>query len=171
MSFDPVFSPESRAIILGTWPSPKSWEQGFYYGHPQNRFWPLMARLTEREVPKTIPQKKELILESGLALWDVLESCTIQGAADSSIRNPVPTDLAGLLQKTHIEKVYCNGAKAKQLYDRFLLPKTKIEAVRLPSTSPANAAFSPQRLYEEWNAALGPILKSMNEQKAGVSNE
>lgn len=171
MSFDPVFSAESHAIILGTWPSPKSWQQGFYYGHPQNRFWPLMARLTGRKLPETIGEKKELILESGLALWDVLESCTIQGAADSSIRDPVPTDLAALVRKTPIEAVFCNGAKAKQLYDRFLLPQTGIEAVKLPSTSPANAAFSPQRLYEEWNAALGPLLRKLNEQKAGVSNE
>ena len=163
MSFDPVWCPQSRAIILGTWPSPKSWQQGFYYGHPRNRFWPLMAQLAGCPVPETIPQKKALILENGLALWDVLESCTIQGAADSTIRNPVPTDLAGLVKKTRIERVFCNGAKAKELYDRFLFPETGIPAVRLPSTSPANAACSAQQLCREWGAALAPVLEKGNE--------
>ncbi len=158
MSFDPVFSQESRAIILGSWPSPKSWQQGFYYGHPQNRFWPLLARLTEHPVPSTIEEKKELILNSGFALWDVLESCTIEGASDASIRNPVPVDLGAVLQKTQIKAVFCNGAKSYELYKKFLLPVSGIEAVRLPSTSPANASFSAERLYQEWKKALGPVL-------------
>lgn len=159
MSFDPVFSPESRAIILGSWPSPKSWQQGFYYGHPQNRFWPLMARLTNKECPETIEEKKTLILNSRLALWDVLEDCTIEGASDASIRNPVPVDLASVLKKTKIQAVFCNGAKSHELYKKFLFPLSGIEAVRLPSTSPANAAFSPERLYQEWSKALAPFLR------------
>lgn len=160
MSFDPVWSQESRAIILGTWPSPKSWEQGFFYGHPRNRFWPLLAELTKSPVPKSISEKKELILQNQLALWDVLESCTIQGAADSTIRNPVPTALAELLPKTGIKAVFCNGSKAFELYQKFLYAQTGLPAVRLPSTSPANAAFSLDRLKQEWGAALGPYLNS-----------
>ena len=158
MSFDPVWSKSSRAIILGTWPSPKSRQQGFYYGHPQNRFWPLLARLTQSPVPTTIEEKKALILQNDLALWDVLESCTITGAADSSIKNPVPVALAELVQKTSIEAVLCNGAKAFDLYSRFLQKETGIKAVKLPSTSPANAAFTMDKLYFCWQKQIAPFL-------------
>ena len=112
MSFAPVYSKNSRALILGTWPSPKSREMAFYYGHPQNRFWPMMAALTGEPVParEDIEAKKGLILHHGLALWDTLESCTITGASDASIRDVVPNDIASLLAKAPIEAVFCNGA-------------------------------------------------------------
>ena len=111
MSFAPVYNEHSRALILGTWPSPKSREMAFYYGHPQNRFWPMMAALTGEPVPKRedIEAKKQIILRHGLALWDTLESCTITGASDASIRDVVPNDIAALLQKVPIEAVFCNG--------------------------------------------------------------
>ena len=114
MSFAPVYNEHSRALILGTWPSPKSREMAFYYGHPQNRFWPMMAALTGEPVPKRedIEAKKQIILRHGLALWDTLESCTITGASDASIRDVVPNDIAALLQKVPIEAVFCNGAPA-----------------------------------------------------------
>ena len=114
MSFAPVYDEHSRALILGTWPSPKSREMAFYYGHPQNRFWPMMAALTGEPVPKRedIEAKKQIILRHGLALWDTLESCTITGASDASIRDVVPNDIAALLQKVPIEAVFCNGATA-----------------------------------------------------------
>lgn len=157
--FGPVWGPGSRLLILGTWPSPKSREMGFYYGHPQNRFWPLLAALTGRPRPQTIPEKKALILESGLALWDTLESCTIQGARDETIRDPVPNDVAGLLRASGICAVACNGAAAHRFYQKFAPPLTGLEALRLPSTSPANAAWTMPRLEQAWGEALAPYLK------------
>ncbi len=157
MSFEPVCGPASRALILGTWPSPKSREMSFYYGHPQNRFWPLMAALTGEPVParEDIAAKKQIILRHGLALWDTLERCTITGASDASIRDAVPNDIAALLEKAPIEAVFCNGAAAYKIYTKYLLPVSGIPAVRLPSTSPANAACRPQQLEALWGAALG----------------
>ena len=158
MSFEPVFGPASRALILGSWPSPESWRQGFYYGHPRNRFWPLLARLCGAPVPATVEEKRALILQNGLALWDVLERCTVTGASDASIKDPVPVDLAALLEKAPVEAVFCNGAAAFRLYEKMLRPVCGIAAVRLPSTSPANAAFGMEKLAAAWGAALGPWL-------------
>ncbi len=161
MSFPPVYGPASRALILGSWPSPKSWALGFYYGHPQNRFWPLLAALTGEVVParEDIEAKQWLILRHGLALWDVLESCTIDGASDASIRDAVPGDIAALLAAAPIEAVFCNGAAAHKLYTKYMQSVSGIPAVRLPSTSPANAAWSLARLQGAWGRALGPYLE------------
>ena len=159
MSFEPVFGPASRALILGSWPSPESWRQGFYYGHPRNRFWPLLAGLCGAQTPATVEEKWALILQNGLALWDVLERCTVTGASDASIKDPVPVDLAALLQQAPVEAVFCNGATAFRLYEKLLRPVSGIPAVRLPSTSPANAAFSMEKLAAAWGSALGPWLR------------
>ena len=134
MSFAPVYNEHSRALILGTWPSPKSREMSFYYGHPQNRFWPMLAALTGEPVParEDIEAKKQIILRHGLALWDTLESCTITGASDASIRDVVPNDIAGLLAKAPIEAVFCNGATAYKIYTKYLEPVSGIPAVRQP---------------------------------------
>ena len=166
MSFAPVYGPRSRALILGSWPSPKSWDMGFYYGHPQNRFWPLLAGLTGEPVParEDIAAKRQLILRHGLALWDVLASCTIEGASDASIRDAVPEDIGFLLVRAPIEAVFCNGAAAYKLYVKYMQPVSGIAAVRLPSTSPANAAWTMARLREAWGAALAPYL-AKNEAK------
>ena len=160
MSFAPVFGPGSRALILGSWPSPKSWEAGFYYGHPQNRFWLLLAGLTGEPVParEDIEAKRRLILRHGLALWDVLASCTIEGASDASIRDAVPEDIGYLLTRAPIEAVFCNGAAAHRLYQRYMQPVSGIAAIRLPSTSPANAAWQMDRLRSAWGPALAPYL-------------
>ena len=160
MSFLPVYDKNSRALILGTWPSPKSREMGFYYGHPQNRFWPLLAALTGEPVParEDIAAKKQLLLRHGLALWDTLERCTITGASDASIRDAMPNDIAGLLRKAPIRAVFCNGATAYRLYQKYLEPVPDIPAVKLPSTSPANAACRPETLRQVWGAALGPWI-------------
>lgn len=160
MSFEPVFGPASRALILGSWPSPESWRQGFYYGHPRNRFWPLLARLCGAQTPATVEEKRALILQNGLVLWDVLESCTVTGASDASIKDPVPVDLAALLKQAPVVAVFCNGATAFRLYETLLRPVSGIPAVRLPSTSPANAAFSMEKLAAAWGAALGPWLSA-----------
>ena len=159
MSFEPVFGPASRALILGSWPSPESWRQGFYYGHPRNRFWPLLAELCGAQTPATVEEKRALILQNGLALWDVLERCTVTGASDASIKDPVPVDLAALLKQAPVEAVFCNGATAFRLYETLLRPVSGIPAVRLPSTSPANAAFSMEKLAAAWGGALGPWLR------------
>lgn len=160
MSFAPVYGPASRALILGTWPSPKSREMAFYYGHPQNRFWPLIAALTGEAAPARgdVETKKQLILTHGLALWDTLASCTITGASDASIRDAVPNDIAALLRAAPIAAVFCNGATAFRLYERFARQSCGIEAVRLPSTSPANAAADFAALCGAWGKALGPWL-------------
>ena len=164
MSFAPVYSENSRALILGTWPSPKSREMAFYYGHPQNRFWPMMAALTGEPVParEDIEAKKGIILRHGLALWDTLESCTITGASDASIRDVVPNDIASLLAKAPIEAVLCNGATAHRIYTKYLLPVSGIPAVKLPSTSPANAACRPETLREVWGEALKDYITVSN---------
>ena len=156
MSFAPVYDDRSRALILGTWPSPKSREMAFYYGHPQNRFWPVLAALTGEPVParEDIEAKKQIILRHGLALWDTLESCTITGASDASIKDVEPNDLAALVNRLGVQAIFCNGATSGRLYRKYAQPLTGLEAVVLPSTSPANAAFTMPRLLDAWGTAL-----------------
>lgn len=150
-TFLPVWDMNSQILILGSFPSVKSREQGFYYGHPQNRFWKLLAALYEESVPQTIEEKKSFLLRNRIAVWDVIDSCEIQGSSDSSIKNAVPSDVAGLLARSHITHVYVNGNKAAELYDKYTLSLTKIPAVKLPSTSPANAAWTLDRLIKTWS--------------------
>ncbi|MBO7709083.1 MAG: DNA-deoxyinosine glycosylase [Lachnospiraceae bacterium] len=153
--FPPLFDAHSRILILGSFPSVRSREQQFYYGHPQNRFWRILAALTGEAVPENIPQKKMLALGHGMALWDVIDSCEIAGSSDSSIRNAVPTDLSVILDRCRIEKICTNGALARKLYLKYQYPETGIEPIALPSTSPANAAWSFERLLEAWREGLG----------------
>ena len=149
-TFEPVYDERSKLLILGTFPSVKSRENHFYYGHPQNRFWKVIACLTDSPVPETIEEKKELLLTNHIAIWDVIASCTITGSSDSSIRDVEVNDIKGLLEKTGISAIYGNGAKACELYNRYIREQTGIEIQKLPSTSPANAAFRLERLCEEW---------------------
>jgi hypoxanthine-DNA glycosylase len=142
----PVFAADSQVLILGTMPSPKSRESGFYYGHPQNRFWRVLAAVLQQPVPGSIPAKKELLLQNQIALWDVLHSCSICGADDSSIREPKPNDISALLRKTKIHAVFTTGRKAFLLYEKLVFPTVKIPAVCLPSTSPANCRYSIEEL-------------------------
>ncbi|MDL2323991.1 DNA-deoxyinosine glycosylase [Ruminococcaceae bacterium OttesenSCG-928-A16] len=150
MGFSPIFAPHARALILGSYPSPKSFENQFYYGHPQNRFWPLLAALASAPVPQTIPQKKALLLQNNLALWDALQQCSIVGAADVSITNPVPNDIATLVKQSNIQAIFCNGAAAYKFYHRYCEADTGLQATALPSTSPANAAYTMPRLIQAW---------------------
>ena len=138
--FEPVFDENSKVLILGTFPSVKSRENRFYYGHPQNRFWKVIAGLTESEVPQTIEEKKKLLLEHGIAIWDVIESCDIIGSSDSSIKNVVPADIERVVANSKIQIIYANGGTAKKLYEKYTQKKTGLESIGLPSTSPANAA-------------------------------
>ncbi len=148
--FAPVYDEYSKVLILGSLPSVKSREQGFYYGHPQNRFWKVTAAVFGEPVPETIEEKKGMLLRNRLAVWDVIESCDIIGSSDSSVKNAEAADVAGLLSSSAIERVYVNGALAGKLYDRYLFEKTGIAAVRLPSTSPANARWNLEALIESW---------------------
>lgn len=153
-SFEPVYDKASEILILGTLPSVKSRENNFYYGHKQNRFWKVLATLLKEPVPDTIEEKKAMLLAHRIALWDVIQSCDIKGSSDSSIKNVQPTDIGMILEKTNITRIYANGNKAGQLYKRYQFPVTGIEAMVLPSTSPANTAWSLERLCEAWHVIL-----------------
>ena len=153
-SIEPVFDTESRVLILGTMPSPKSREVQFYYGHPQNRFWRVLAAVLGEELPQSVPEKKAMLLRHRIALWDVLAECEITGASDSSIRNPVANDLSVILDYAPVQAVFTTGATAWKLYTRLQKPHTGIEAVRLPSTSPANCAVKMEALTEAYKAIL-----------------
>ncbi len=148
--FEPIFDENSKILILGTFPSVKSRENNFYYGHKQNRFWRVVSQILSVPTPETIEDKKAILLKGGIALWDVIESCDIVGSSDSSIKNVVPADIDRVTKNCNITKIFANGNMAKKLYDKYLLDKTGIEITALPSTSPANAAFSLDRLIEKW---------------------
>lgn len=155
--FAPVYNKNSRVLILGTFPSVKSREQHFYYGHPQNRFWRVLSGLTNEPVPETIEEKKQLLLKHGIAVWDVIESCDIIGSSDSSIRNVVPARLEQVLNHCQIQEIYANGGTAKRLYEKYQRQNCGREITGLPSTSPANAAFHLEHLLEKWSV-MKPYL-------------
>lgn len=142
--------------MLGTMPSPASREAGFYYGHPRNRFWPVLAAMFGTSVPQTADERRRFALDHGIALWDVLASCSIRGAADASIADPVPNDLRTVLDAAPIGVVCATGSAAWALYRRLCEPVTGLPAVKLPSTSPANASWSLARLVEAYRAAVQP---------------
>lgn len=149
--FDPLFRRESRVLILGSFPSVRSRAQQFYYGHPQNRFWKVVAAVFGQDVPETIEEKRALILNNDLALWDSIASCEITGSSDASIRNVRANDIRGLLEECEIQEIYCNGRKSHELYGKYIQPLCGREAVCLPSTSPANARWTLDRLVEAWS--------------------
>jgi hypoxanthine-DNA glycosylase len=157
-TFTPVFDENSQILILGSLPSVKSRENGFYYGHPQNRFWKVLAALFHSEVPASIPDKKEFLLKNRIALWDVIAQCDIRGSSDSSVKNVVPNDISIILEHAQISEIYTNGNKAFELYEKYCYPLCGRKAVRLPSTSPANAAYRTERLIESWGALLQTTL-------------
>ncbi|MBQ5804851.1 MAG: DNA-deoxyinosine glycosylase [Erysipelotrichaceae bacterium] len=152
---EPVYDKNSKILILGSFPSVKSRETGFFYGHPQNRFWKIVAAVFEEDVPATIEEKKKMLLRNGIALWDVVASCEIEGSADSSIRNVRPNDIKKLIGKTSISRIYVNGTTALKLYQKYLEEQLGMEAIVLPSTSPANAAYSIERLIDAWRIIKG----------------
>ncbi len=144
--FSPVFDPHSRILILGSFPSVRSREEGFFYGHPQNRFWKVLAGVWEAPLPQTIAEKKALLLANGIALWDVIASCETETSADADIQNAVPNDLSPIFQTAEITRIFANGKLAHRLAVRYVSKET----VYLPSTSPANAAWSLERLIDAW---------------------
>ncbi len=147
----PLYDENCKILILGSFPSVKSREAMFFYGHPQNRFWKLMAALFEEAYPQSVEEKKSLVLKHHIAMWDTIRSCTITGSSDSSIKDVVPNDLSVILDNSRVERIFCNGATSYRLYLKYIYPTTGVKAVKLPSTSPANAAFNLERLLTEWS--------------------
>ena len=164
----PLFDENSEILILGLFPSVKSREVMFFYGHKQNRFWRVMARLLESETPETVEDKTRLILDNHFALWDVIASCEIEGSADSTIKSVIPNDLSVILNHAPIKRIFVNGKKAFALYRKFIEPETGIPACALPSTSPANASYSEERLVSEWGRAI--FGKTDNADEIGKEN-
>ena len=158
----PLYREDSRILILGSFPSVKSRETAFFYGHPQNRFWKVMAAVFEDTVPADVPQKRAFLLRHQVALWDVIRSCTIRGSSDASIRDVVPNDLMVILDHAPIRQIFVNGKTAEKMYRKYIEPVIGRPAVCLPSTSPANAAMNLERLIEAWRivAFSEPLMTS-----------
>jgi len=150
-NIEPVFDNNSKILILGSFPSVKSREQQFFYGHPQNRFWNVISSLTNEELPKTIEEKKTLLLRNNIAVWDVIKLCDITGSSDSSITNVIPNDIYKILNVAQIKAIYANGDKSYSLFKRYF---KELKVIKLPSTSPANAQYSLERLIEEWKIII-----------------
>lgn len=163
--FPPLFNANSVVLILGSFPSVKSREQRFFYGHPQNRFWRVMAGILKAPVPQTVSEKKAMLLRHGIALWDSIASCEIEGSSDASISAVVPNDLGPIFDAAPIRQVFCNGRKSWEMYRRYIEPVSGREAICLPSTSPANAAWSTDRLQDAWAAQLLPFLQNSPEKR------
>ncbi len=146
----PIYDENSKILILGSFPSVKSRDQQFFYGHPQNRFWKVLAAVFDCPVPQTVDEKKELLLRNKIALWDVINSCEITGSADSSIKDAVPNDLGEIFAVADIKQIYVNGKTAEKYYNKYMKERYGREAVCLPSTSPANASWTLERLVGAW---------------------
>ncbi len=156
----PIFNQSSKILILGSFPSQKSREQGFFYGHPQNRFWRVIAAVLEQKTPETLDEKIQFLLANNIALWDVIASCDITGSSDSSIKNVIPNDIKMILANASIEKIFVNGKTAEKYYNKYIRNRIGMEAICLPSTSPANAAWSADKLVLEWSAVKEFLSKT-----------
>ncbi len=149
-TIEPVWDKNSKVLILGSFPSVKSREEGFYYGHKQNRFWKVIASVCNCSVPENIQDKKKMLLSNGIAVWDVVHSCDIVGSSDNSIKNVVPNDIGIIIENSKVERIFTNGKKADELYSKYIEQSVGITAVCLPSTSPANAVWTLEKLCAEW---------------------
>jgi len=159
--FGPIYDRESRILILGSFPSVKSREQSFYYAHPRNRFWKVLAAICDEDEPQTVQMKKQFLHRQHIAVYDVIESCSIEGSSDSSIRDVLPADLTPILEGSSVGgRIIANGGKAASLYQKYIYPETNIPAVKLPSTSPANAAFSLDDLISVWGRKIRELLRN-----------
>lgn len=172
----PVFDTDSRILILGSFPSVKSRESCFFYGHPQNRFWKLLARLRKEDIPSSVEEKKAFLLRNHIAVWDTIHSCSIEGSSDSSIRDVVPNDLASILDHASIQAIYTNGGLSGKMYDRFCRKQTGIEAIKLPIHQPCQCRLEPRpadRCLEMYQPDPGgtPDLKSKNTVSDGNARE
>lgn len=147
----PIYDRDSKILILGSFPSVKSREEGFYYGHPQNRFWRVVAGVLGQDTPRTAEEKRKFLLDHRIALWDVIASCEIVGSSDQSIRNAIPNDLTPILNSADIRRIFVNGRKAEELFRKLIAPQIGRTAHYLPSTSPANAAMKLEQLIQAWS--------------------
>ena len=147
-----MFDQNSKVLILGSFPSVKSREVQFFYGHPQNRFWRVLAAVFDCEVPATVEEKRAFLLRHGIALWDVIASCEIAGSSDASIKNVSVNDVNRILSYAQIQTIFVNGKIAEKYYNRYLKPVLHRESVCLPSTSPANATWSVEHLIDAWRS-------------------
>jgi hypoxanthine-DNA glycosylase len=158
----PTFDENSRVLVLGSFPSVKSREMAYFYGHPQNRFWKVLAALFEEAVPETVEERKAFLLGNHVAAWDVIKSCSIEGSSDSSIKDVVPNDLRPILDNSRITRIFVNGKTAERLYRKYIepslledgYPESLAHAACLPSTSPANAAWTLEKITEAWRMVL-----------------
>lgn len=153
----PLFDKNSRILILGSFPSVKSREQAFFYGHPQNRFWRVLSSVLNEPLPVTIMQKKSFLHSNHIALFDVIKSCDISGSSDSSIKNVIANDLTPILNTANIKAIFCNGKKSESMYNKYIYPNINIKAIVLPSTSPANAVYSLEKLITSFEIILNYI--------------
>lgn len=158
-NIDPIFDENSEILILGSFPSVKSRDVGFFYGHKQNRFWAVTASVFGCELPQTIEEKKAFLLKNHIALWDVIASCDINLSSDSSIKNAVANDIRLILSSANIKAIFVNGKAAEKYYNMYILPEIGIKAVCLPSTSPANAAQSVESLCKRWSEEINRVIK------------
>lgn len=153
----PIYDKNSKILVLGSFPSVKSRESQFFYHHPQNRFWKVLSSVVGVDTPTSIEEKKKFLLDNNIALWDVIASCDIEGSSDSSIKNVVANDLDKIIENCNIKQIFCNGGKSYELYRKYCEKDTNLKAIKLPSTSPANARFSLEKLIAEWNIILNYI--------------
>lgn len=153
----PVYDKDSTILILGSFPSVKSREAMFFYGHPQNRYWKVLAAVFDEIVPKTVPEKKSFLLRNHIAAWDVIASCDITGSSDSSIRNVTANDLSPIIETADIRQIYVNGKTAEKMYKKYTEPVIGRSCICLPSTSPANAAWSLERLITAWSVVRDKV--------------
>lgn len=153
-NFPPLYDKNSEILILGSFPSVKSRETQFFYGHPQNRFWRVLAGILECETPITIEEKTKMLKDNKIALWDVIKSCDITGSSDSSIKNVIPNDISEILNNSSVKRIFVNGKTAEKYYNKYILKTINIKAEPLPSTSPANAAYSFEKLCIEWKQKI-----------------
>ena len=147
----PVYDGNSKILILGSFPSVKSREMMFFYGHPQNRFWRVVSAIYGEPFPETVPERRSFLLRNHLAAWDVIASCDIVGSSDASIKNVTPNDLSPILAAADVRAIFVNGKTAEKMYQKYTEPRLGRRAVALPSTSPANAVWSLDRLIGAWS--------------------
>lgn len=159
-NIQPLYHDDSQILILGSFPSVKSREAQFFYHHPQNRFWKVLSAVFQEKTPQTIEDKKDFLMKHHIALWDVIASCDIQGSSDSSIQNVKVNDIMKVLNETTIHTIYTNGKKAHQLYQKYCFPITQKQDICLPSSSPANAQFSLEKLITEWQKIKYSLILS-----------
>lgn len=154
----PIYNKDSKILILGSFPSVKSREQEFFYGHPQNRFWRVLSAVFDESVPVTNEEKTAFLLNHNIALWDVIHSCDIVGSSDSSIKNVVPNDISRIIEESNIVQIFTNGKKSDQLYQKHILHISEFESICLPSTSPANATWSLDKLVTKWGEEIHKFI-------------